>query len=451
MPKHSENILIKKFYLKLCVAIPCIILFVLILFIYSSFQAFYVIPLIFDTYWFDNNPNVHLTQTQFPIFKEILRFEDQMIGKFIRFKSKEPLFSDLPHSTRGIIISLIIHYLLFWFLFSLIKTMKSDPGGTPDDGSEWALQINGIMDYYNQMERKAFRKIKKLKNKKMVQPNIIPNPQNATLDINFFNRAAIEAKPFLQPSLISAEDKNEDFKEQENDQGRQGTNSEKSLSPFVNESNELEVESFEGEFTEQEQILMNIRTLENAKREKNLRYCQHCRNFKPLRTHHCQQCMRCVLKMDHHCQWLLICIGFKNYKFFMNMLIYADLTLLFLVLTYTRCVMDVALNPYLDGFVIYIILLSYVLAVVLFCLIIGFSFFHFWLIFTAKTSLEYCEKWRKKEENEKNRLINFDEGKYKNFINVFNRNPFLWFLPFNINEEGNGLFEEFEIKNVGGL
>lgn len=55
----------------------------------------------------------------------------------------------------------------------------------------------------------------------------------------------------------------------------------------------------------------------------NKRFCSHCVKFKPERTHHCRQCGKCVLKMDHHCPWISNCVGFNNYKFFMNLIIHA--------------------------------------------------------------------------------------------------------------------------------
>ena len=45
-------------------------------------------------------------------------------------------------------------------------------------------------------------------------------------------------------------------------------------------------------------------------------YCQKCRNWKPLRTHHCSICNVCVPKMDHHCPWIGNCVGYHNFKAF---------------------------------------------------------------------------------------------------------------------------------------
>jgi palmitoyltransferase len=64
------------------------------------------------------------------------------------------------------------------------------------------------------------------------------------------------------------------------------------------------------------------RTLLNLMKEENRRFCSHCLKFKPDRCHHCRQCNSCVLKMDHHCPWVINCIGFYNYKYFINMLVY---------------------------------------------------------------------------------------------------------------------------------
>jgi len=432
----EDNFYYKKVFLKICVAAPCLLLFFIIFFVYAVYQTTYIIPLLSETYWYDNNPNSQLTDVQFPIFKEIINYEEQVILNVYRFKARDILNNELEisHFTRGLIFVIIEHYLLVWLLYSLIKTIRTDPGGVPDESSPWALKISAIMENYKAIEIKNFRKLKKNKNQNLNHnPNRNPNPN---------------PNQSIFPSILSTIVAAEEEQKKENDQGRQGTNSEKS-SLIFNESDQDSI-AIEEEFTANERILISIRTLEQARRKENLRYCQHCHHFKPLRTHHCQQCMKCILKMDHHCQWLLTCVGFRNYKFFLNMLIYANLNIIFIGSTFIRCVMDVALNPYIEGGLLYLIIFCFMLIVVLFVLVFGFTCFHFWLIFTARTSLEYCEKWKKKEGVENN-ITNFDEGNYKNFANVFNRNPLLWFFPFNPNEEGEGLFEDFENQNLGEL
>lgn len=63
------------------------------------------------------------------------------------------------------------------------------------------------------------------------------------------------------------------------------------------------------------------------------RYCIICHLFKPERCHHCSNCQRCVLNMDHHCPWINNCVGFRNRKFFLLMLLYINLTSLFMICT----------------------------------------------------------------------------------------------------------------------
>lgn len=68
----------------------------------------------------------------------------------------------------------------------------------------------------------------------------------------------------------------------------------------------------------------------------NPRYCNHCKAFKPPRSHHCRDLNACVLKMDHYCPWVYNAVGYRNHKMFLLFLFYAStaLTYFLLVLTY---------------------------------------------------------------------------------------------------------------------
>ncbi|ODV59217.1 palmitoyltransferase PFA3 [Ascoidea rubescens DSM 1968] len=59
-----------------------------------------------------------------------------------------------------------------------------------------------------------------------------------------------------------------------------------------------------------------------VKNSGNFRFCNRCKIWKPDRCHHCSTCQKCILKMDHHCPWFASCIGFKNSKYFIQLLSY---------------------------------------------------------------------------------------------------------------------------------
>ena len=61
--------------------------------------------------------------------------------------------------------------------------------------------------------------------------------------------------------------------------------------------------------------------------------CPGLETWKPVRAYHCKECGFCVFKMDHHCPWINNCVGHRNTKFFIQLLLYimlASLTLAFL-------------------------------------------------------------------------------------------------------------------------
>jgi palmitoyltransferase ZDHHC2/15/20 len=85
--------------------------------------------------------------------------------------------------------------------------------------------------------------------------------------------------------------------------------------------------------------------------------------------------------MDHHCPWVANCIGFYNYKYFMNMLFYCSVTVSFLVFTTWPLFKALFQHDNLvDPKLSYYLITTYLLAASLGLIITGFFFFHLWLI-----------------------------------------------------------------------
>ncbi|KAL3871768.1 hypothetical protein ACJMK2_039746 [Sinanodonta woodiana] len=53
------------------------------------------------------------------------------------------------------------------------------------------------------------------------------------------------------------------------------------------------------------------------------KFCSACEANSPPRSYHCGICKRCVLKRDHHCNFTGNCIGFRNYRYYMLLMLHS--------------------------------------------------------------------------------------------------------------------------------
>jgi len=158
---------------------------------------------------------------------------------------------------------------------------------------------------------------------------------------------------------------------------------------------------------------------ERVLKKMNIRFCLHCQMFKPPRSHHCRKCGKCILKLDHHTDFLGNCVGFYNYKSYINSVLYEVLFLWVLVYVYITFISDPFNRARLTWGHFILVNLSYFVAIGLCVFMSFYLFFHFWLIITGRTSLEMLE----------NKQEDYNYGIWKNFQSVFGSNPLLWLIP----------------------
>ncbi|KAE8605198.1 hypothetical protein XENTR_v10015019 [Xenopus tropicalis] len=153
---------------------------------------------------------------------------------------------------------------------------------------------------------------------------------------------------------------------------------------------------------------------------REISYCEKCQALKPDRCHHCPICDICVLKLDHHCVFLNNCVGFSNYKFFLQCIMYALLLCLFScavslycsILFWTHRVPDTNSKIPIIGMFVVTALFS------LFLLL--FAIAHFNLAIENVTDREYSDDIE---------INPYDLGCSKNLRQVFGNEKRYWFLP----------------------
>lgn len=199
------------------------------------------------------------------------------------------------------------------------------------------------------------------------------------------------------------------------------------------------------------------------KRSGNVRWCRFCKMHKPDRTHHCSKMGTCVLQFDHYCYYIRNCVGYRNKKYFLNLLFYGVV-----LVNYTLFMMIPHFLAAMRGIIVWIdvlIIFDSILTLFLAVIVNLFFAFHMYLVSKGFTTLEFMEKRRKMKARlrkffntqfdgkgrlergesgqpfradgntplEKHLLDTnvslYDLGCINNFKEQLGPNPLLWFIP----------------------
>ena len=132
--------------------------------------------------------------------------------------------------------------------------------------------------------------------------------------------------------------------------------------------------------------------------QRKRRFCMICNNFKPERCHHCSTCQQCVLVMDHHCQWLNNCIGFKNRKIFILLLMYSFILIILILGFSVISIVKLCLKYEKYKFRLILAFVIFFLLLIFLIILYNFLQYHLDLINRNRTTIENLDQKRGNEQ-----------------------------------------------------
>lgn len=196
-------------------------------------------------------------------------------------------------------------------------------------------------------------------------------------------------------------------------------------------------EDDDGNLTMNEETRRNMKPPENfilhsvmVKNDGGFRFCSKCKCWKPDRSHHCSVCGKCILKMDHHCPWFSECIGFKNYRYFIQFLIYCEVYLIYVTWMSGWILLEFFLyDKYpIKDFSFHILFVFCLGMVFTFCIFI-FGGFTVYQLLKNKTTIESYELQRYKRHGQHIMKNVFDLGWRDNWRIVMGQKWWQWVFP----------------------